>query len=220
MALLFNNKLNNGSQSLVKTGFILLGYLSLTASVQAQSTLGVFQGDTTGSTFYDGSVAVGVGIPTTSVISDFWNSEVAANVAQQATKIATEITNLSPNSVTQKTILAVLTNPTKESVNSLNQILVKSGVSAYLAQEMSDRLSNLFKPDPNRVRKWRPNSDLDLDPKQLAEAVKTYNQIIQSLDIVALTSPNELITLRDILAQLVASSTPNLTPLNRESSQP
>ncbi len=189
---------------------LCLGIFGSAAPLQAQGAFGVFQGDTTGSTFYDGSVAVGMGLPTTGFVSDFWNYDTATITAKQVTKIATEIANPSNSSASQKVVLAVLTNPTKESTNIFIQKLTKSGVSGYWAQQISDRLENLFKPNPNRIRKWDVKSELDLDPKQLVDAVDTYNKLIQSLDSPALASPaSELIAIREILSQLVASSTPS-----------
>jgi hypothetical protein len=68
----------------INSSLLVLGLLAGHAPLSAQ---GVFQGDTTGTTFYDGSVAAGVGIPKTTKVSDYLTFNAALSVAQQASKL-------------------------------------------------------------------------------------------------------------------------------------
>jgi hypothetical protein len=91
----------------------------------------------------------------------------------------------------------------------LIQKLTGSGISPDLAKLLSDRLANLFKSTPAKVRKWQVNADIFVDDQQLLSTVNTFNMAINTMSASALTNPpDEVIAIREILAQLVASSVP------------
>ncbi len=182
------------------------------AALQAQ---GVFQGDTTGITFSDGSTIAGVGLPKSKSVSDFITYEAALNVSQQAQKIASAMQtnsfgsfgqNFSP--AAQQVLFSLLTNPGFDTKSALTERIKIVGVSPELARELSDRLEGLFVSSSGK--KWQINSDFSVNAEQLSQAVDALNQVINAADPLALTNPpDEFAAIQKVLAQLVASSNKN-----------
>jgi len=177
-------------------------------SLQAQ---GVFQGDTTGTAFGDGSTVAGVGLPKSTSISDFVSFETAQSVAQQAVKIANAMQtnsfgqNISPEA--QQILLSLLTDPGFDTGSALTEKLKTVGISTELARSLSDRLERLFNPSTNRLKKWQIDSKLSVDVEQLGQAVKILNQVIEAANPQTLANPpDEFVVIQKVLAQLVTST--------------
>lgn len=187
---------------------LMVLFPSFCTSLQAQ---GVFQGDTTGTAFGDGSMIVGAGLPKATAISDFISYEVAQSVAEQANKIANSLQtnsfgqNISPEA--QQILLSLFTNPGFDTASALTEKLKAVGVSTELARQLSDRLEGLFAPTSRNLKKWQVSSKLSVSGQQLTTAVESLNQVIDQADPQALAKPpDELIVIQKVLAQLVIAS--------------
>jgi hypothetical protein len=186
----------------------------LCGSLQAEVAfggLGVFQGDTTGSAFGDGSMVLGAGLPKAKAIADFVTYDVALSVAQQANKIATAMQtnsfeqNISTES--QQILLSLFTNPGFDTASALTEKLKAVGISTELARTLSDRLEGLFKPSSGKLQKWKVDSKLSVSGQQLTQAVEVLNQVIEVADPKALANaPDEFVVIQKVLSQLVISS--------------
>jgi hypothetical protein len=195
-------------------GLSLVIFSLLSGSSQAQVAFGgsgVFQGDTTGSAFGDGSMVVGAGLPRARAISDFVTYDVAFSVAQQASKIASAMQtnsfeqNISTES--QQILLSLFTNPGFDTASALTEKLKAVGISTELARTLSDRLEGLFKPSSNKLQKWKVDSMLSVSGEQLSQAVELLNKVIEVADPKALANaPDEFVVIQKVLSQLVVAS--------------
>jgi hypothetical protein len=210
MAFIFKLKVG----SVVGFGLVISCSSFLSSSLQAEIAfggLGVFQGDTTGSAFGDGSMVLGAGLPKAKAISDFVNADVALSVAQQANKIAAALQtnsfekNISTES--QQILLSLFTNPGFDTASALTEKLKGVGISTELARTLSDRLEGLFKPSSIRLQKWKIDSKLSVSGEQLSQAVEVLNKVIEVADPKALANaPDEFVVIQKVLSQLVVAS--------------